>query len=373
MTTYGYIPDKFVCDTLKTQSKISKIGNASMHVPFSDLHLELPLEAMEIASEDSSNNHIEIKNKSAILEFILVGLSTTTEMQTPLFWVFVFVYVTALTANLILILTICTFRKLHTPMYFFIVNLSVVNVFSISVTTPKLLQSLFTGRKTISFYGCFTQVYLFIWALGTELLLLSFMAFDRYAAICHPLQYTMIMRKQVCAGIAIGVWVVGLVNSSMHSGLMLQLSFCNSNAINHFFCDVPPLLHLSCSDITLNQFVLSVSDVIFGIGCCGLTLTSYFLIIRAIFRIHSTEGKKKAFSTCSSHFIVVSIFYSSVIYTYIRPSSAYFPEQDKIVALLYSVVTPLANPVIYSLRNKDFKEGVKTLTGRIRLLSRLQY
>ncbi|XP_026549967.1 olfactory receptor 13G1-like [Notechis scutatus] len=322
-----------------------------------------------LTQEDSSYNYIEIKNKRAILELILVGLSTTTEIQTPLFWVFIFIYVTALTANFILILTICTFRKLHTPMYFFIVNLSLVNVISISVTTPKLLYSLWTGRKTISFYGCITQGYLFIWALGTELLLLSFMAFDRYAAICHPLQYTMIMRKEVCASIVIGVWVVGLVNSSTHSGLMLQLSFCNSNVINHFFCDVPPLLHLSCSDTTLNEIVLSSSDVIFGFGCCGLTLTSYFFIIRAIFRIRSTEGKKKAFSTCSSHFIVVSIFYSSVIYTYIRPSSAYSLDQDKLIALLYSVVTPVANPIIYSLRNKDVKEGLRVLTKTIGLLN----
>ncbi|XP_013907354.1 PREDICTED: olfactory receptor 13G1-like [Thamnophis sirtalis] len=319
--------------------------------------------------KDSSYNNIEIQNKGAILEFILVGLSTTTEIQTSLFWVFILIYVIALTANFILILTICTFRKLHTPMYFFIVNLSLVNVISISVTTPKLLFRLWTRGKTISFYGCIAQSYLFIWTLGTELLLLSFMAFDRYVAICNPLQYTMIMRKQVCASIAIGVWVVGLVNSSTHSGLILQLSFCNANVINHFFCDIPPLLHLSCSDITLNEIVLSSSDVIFGIGCCGLTVTSYFFIIRAIFRIRSTEGKKKAFSTCSSHFIVVSIFYSSVIYTYIRPSSAYSLDQDKHIALLYSVVTPVANPIIYSLRNKDFKEGLRALTKTIGLLS----
>ncbi|XP_063158319.1 olfactory receptor 13G1-like [Candoia aspera] len=323
--------------------------------------------------QDTSINSIEIKNQTAIMEFILIGLSATTYMQIFLFWIFVLIYVTALSANFILILTVCTFRKLHTPMYFFIVNLSLVNVFSISITIPKLLQSLWTGRKTISFHGCLTQAYMFIWAVGTELLHLSFMAFDRYAAICHPFQYPMIMRKQVCACIAIGVWVVGMINTSTHSGLLSQLSFCNSNVINHFFCDLPPLMHLSCSDSSLSVLVLSISDWVLGVGCCGFTLTSYFLIIRAICRIRSTEGKKKAFSTCSSHFTVVSIFYSSVIYAYIRPSSAYSPEQDKIVALLYSVVTPLANPVIYSLRNKDFKEGVRALTGRIRLLSRLQY
>ncbi|XP_034278742.2 olfactory receptor 5F1-like [Pantherophis guttatus] len=323
---------------------------------------------------NTSINSIEIKNRTTIMEFILVGLSaTTTYMQIFLFCLFITIYVAALSANFILILTIWTFRKLHTPMYFFIVNLSLVNVFSISVTIPKLLQSLFTGRKTISFHGCLTQTYMFIWAVGTELLHLSFMAFDRYAAICHPFQYPMIMRKEVCFCIAIGVWVIGLVNTSTHSGLLSQLSFCNSNIINHFFCDLPPLLHLSCSDPTVNVFVLSASDWILGVGCCGFTLTSYFFIIRTICRIRSTEGKKKAFSTCSSHFIIVSIFYSSVIYTYIRPSSAYSPEQDKVVALLYSVVTPLANPVIYTLRNKDFKEGLKTLIGRIRLFSRLQY
>ncbi|XP_025031526.1 olfactory receptor 13G1-like [Python bivittatus] len=321
---------------------------------------------------DTSINSIEIKNQTPIREFILVGLSATTYMQIILFWIFIFIYITALSANFLLILTVCTFRKLHTPMYLFIVNLSLVNVFSISITIPKLLHSLLTGRQTISFHGCLTQVYMFIWAVGTELLHLSFMAFDRYAAICHPFQYHMIMRKQVCVCAAVGVWVVGLVNTSTHSALLNQLSFCNTNIINHFFCDLPPLLHLSCSDSALSVVVLSASDWILGVGCCGFTLTSYFFIIRTICRIRSTEGKKKAFSTCSSHFFVVSIFYSSVIYTYIRPSSAYAPEQDKIVALLYSVVTPLANPVIYSLRNKDFKEGVKILRGRIGLLSGLQ-
>ncbi|KAM6448912.1 olfactory receptor 13G1-like [Liasis olivaceus] len=258
-------------------------------------------------------------------------------------------------------------------MYFFIVNLSLVNVLSISVTTPKLLQSLWTGRKTISFYGCIAQVFLFIWTLGTELLFLSFMAFDRYTAICHPFQYPMIMRKQVCFGIASVIWIVGMVDSAVHACLVMQLSFCDSNIVNHFFCDLPPLLHLSCSNTSLNEAMSFVSDVIFGIVSCGLTLTSYFLIIRAIFRIRSTEGKKKAFSTCSSHFIVVSIFYSSSIYTYIRPTSDYSLDQDKLISLLYTVVTPVLNPVIYSLRNKDFKEGLTELIARVRLFCRHQY
>lgn len=270
----------------------------------------------------------------------------------------------ALAGNFILIFTIWQCKRLHTPMYFLLMNLSLVNVFSISITTPKLMQSLLTHQKTISFYGCITQVYLFIWALGTELLLLSFMAFDRYAAICHPLQYTIIMRKEVCIMITTGVWVAGMVNSAVHAGLMLQLSFCNSNVINHFFCDVPPLLKLSCSDTSLNETMAFVADVFFGIGSCGLTLTSYWFILRSIFQIRSPEGKKKAFSTCSSHLIVVSFYFSAVIYTYIRPTSVYTLDNDKLVSLLYSVVTPVVNPIIYSLRNKEVKEALKTYWQR---------
>ncbi|XP_061447966.1 olfactory receptor 13G1-like [Rhineura floridana] len=308
------------------------------------------------------------------MKFTLVGLTSSAELQTLLFGVFAFIYATALASNLLLIFTICTCRKLHTPMYFLLINLSLVNVFSISVTTPKLLQTLWTHRNTISFYGCVTQMHLFLWCLGTELFLLSFMAFDRYAAICHPLQYTVIMRKEVCVAIAIAVWAAGIINSSVHTGLVLQLSFCNSNIIDHFYCDLPPLLKLSCSDTSLNEMMSFVADVFYGFCTCGLTLTSYCFILRAIFRVRSTEGKKKAFSTCSSHLIVVSFFFSSVIYTYkgIRPSPDNSLDKDKFVSLLYSVVTPVVNPLIYSLRNKEVKEALKTIIGKGRLLQRPQ-
>ncbi|XP_061447981.1 olfactory receptor 13G1-like [Rhineura floridana] len=305
------------------------------------------------------------------MEFTLIGLTSSAELQTLLFGIFTLIYATALSGNFLLIFAICTCKKLHTPMYFLLMNLSLANLFSISVTTPKLLQTLWTHRNTISFYGCITQMFLFVWAMATELFLLSFMAFDRYAAICHPLQYTVIMRKEVCVAIASAIWIAGMLGSASHAGLMLKLSFCNSN-INHFFCDIPPVLKLSCSDTSLNEMMVFVSDVIYGICSCGLTLTSYCFILRAIFRIRSTEGKKKAFSTCSSHLIVISFFFSSVIYTYIRPSSGYSLDKDKFVSLLYSVVTPVVNPLIYSLRNKDFKEALKTITGRVRQLQRPQ-
>ncbi|XP_016851288.2 olfactory receptor 13G1 [Anolis carolinensis] len=309
-----------------------------------------------------------MKNQSTTMEFILVGLINSTELQTLLFWIFTFIYAIALTFNCLLIFTICNCRNLHTPMYFLLINLSLVNIFSISVTTPKLLQALWTQRKIISFYGCITQVYLFIWTLGTELLLLSFMAFDRYTAICHPLQYTLIMRKEACVCIAVGAWLVGMVNSAVHAGLMLKLSFRDSNIINHFFCDVPPLLKLASSDTSINESMAFAADVILGIFNCGLTLMSYFFIMRTIFRIRSTEGKKKAFSTCSSHLVVVSFYFSSVIYTYIRPSSVYSLDKDKLVSLLYTVVTPVLNPIIYFMRNKEVKKALKTFVAKSHLI-----
>ncbi|KAJ6651998.1 hypothetical protein lerEdw1_015847 [Lerista edwardsae] len=257
-------------------------------------------------------------------------------------------------------------------MYFLLINLSLVNMVTISATTPKMLQVLFTSRKTISFYGCFTELFLVLWSVVTELLILTFMAFDRYAAICHPLQYTTIMRKEVCVGIIAGMWMTGLVNAIVNTGLTLQLSFCSYNIISHFFCDLPPLLKLSCSDTSLNEAMAVIADVVFVMCTCGLTLTSYFFILRSIFRIRSTEGKKKAFSTCSSHLIVVSFYFSAIIYTYIRPTSAYSVDNDKVVGLLYVVITPVVNPIIYSLRNKDVKDALRAVIGGKRLLGRPQ-
>ncbi|XP_032091961.1 olfactory receptor 13G1-like [Thamnophis elegans] len=309
----------------------------------------------------------ERKNHSAMREFVLLGLTQSPEIQRILFWLFTLSYVAALMGNFLLIFIICTSKKLHTPMYFLLANLSLVNALSITTTTPKLLHTLFSHRYTITFYGCIIQVYFFILFLVTELMLLTSMAFDRFVAICYPLQYTLIMRKELCAAIAVGAWVLGLTNTTVNSGLLLQLSFCESNIINHFFCDVPPVLKLSCSDTSFNETMAFVADVVFAVFSCGLTLTSYGFIIRAIFRIRSTEGKKKAFSTCSSHLIVVSFYFSGVIYTYIRPTSVYSLNRVKYISLLYSVVTPVINPIIYSLRNREVKEVLKDFIGRGRM------
>ncbi|XP_060111952.1 olfactory receptor 13G1-like [Heteronotia binoei] len=315
---------------------------------------------------------MEMKNQSVIQEFILLGLSSSPEHQMAIFWGFSFLYTAALVGNFLYILTICTCRKLHTPMYFLLINLSIANMLCISVTIPKMLQITLAHRKTISFAGCVTQVYLFIWALGTEIMLLSFMAFDRYSAICHPLRYPVIMKKELCLGVVTGVWVTGMVDSAVHTGLVLQLSFCDSNIINHFFCDLPPLFALSCSDIRINKIMAYAAAVVFTMGSCMLTLISYMFILTAIFRIRSAEGKKKAFSTCSSHLLVVSFYFSTIIYTYVRPASSYASEEDKVVAILYSVATPVLNPLIYSLRNKDVKQALKKLVGQFLLRPTLQ-
>ncbi|XP_077169495.1 olfactory receptor 13G1-like [Paroedura picta] len=309
---------------------------------------------------------MEISNFSITTEFILVGLSNAPGHQSFIFWTFIFIYAAALSGNILLILAIGTYRKLHTPMYFLLVNLSFVNVCSISITVPKMLQNVLTQKRSISFSGCIIQVFLFVWALGTEILLLSFMAFDRYAAICQPFHYSVIMRKEMCIGVAAGVWFVGMINSAVNTGLLLNLSFCSSKVINHFFCDLPPLWKLSCSDISLNETMAFVADVTFTMSSCALTLMSYLLILRAILKIKSVQGKKKAFSTCSSHLLVVSFYFSTIIYTYAKPSSANSLEEYKTVATIYSVVTPVLNPIIYSLRNKDVKKALAKLVCKFR-------
>ncbi|XP_032091951.1 olfactory receptor 13A1-like [Thamnophis elegans] len=309
---------------------------------------------------------MEINNQSAIYKtkFILLGFSTTPGHQMFIFCIFALMYASALASNFLLILAIGICSKLHTPMYFLLVNLSVVNVCTISVSVPKMLQNILSQKRIISFSGCLIQVFFSLWSLGTEILLLSIMAFDRYAAICQPLHYMVIMKKEVCIGLATGAWVVGMASSAVNAGLLLKLSFCDSKAINHFFCELHPLWKLSCSDITLNEMMSLAADVTFTISGCIPTLTSYLLILRTVMKIQSVKGKKKAFSTCSSHLLVVSIYFCTLMYIYGKPSSPNDEEEYKNIAIIYSVVTPVFNPLIYSLRNKDVKEALTKLLWR---------
>ncbi|XP_042329625.1 olfactory receptor 5V1-like [Sceloporus undulatus] len=301
---------------------------------------------------------MEGNNQTMVTEFILIGFSSISSSPLVLSVVFVSAYAAALVGNISIITLIGLCSTLHTPMYFFLINLSLLDLCCTTAVVPQMLRNLMNEKKTISFQGCLTQAYFFVIFLITELLLLVVMAFDRYIAICHPLRYTVIMNQKVCNYLVIGIWLCGVLLANIHVLSLLRLSFCGPSTINHFFCELPPLLQLSCTDTSFNRYLMLVTDIFLGFGCFLLTLVSYVYIASSILKIRSTQGKKKAFSTCSSHVIVVTIFYSSAIYTYVRPPYLY-QDIDKIVAVLYTVLTPVLNPLIYSLRNKEVKEAFK--------------
>uniref|UniRef100_A0A8C0IR01 Olfactory receptor n=1 Tax=Chelonoidis abingdonii TaxID=106734 RepID=A0A8C0IR01_CHEAB len=302
----------------------------------------------------------DARNQTGVPEFILLGFSDHPQVQLILFVAFASAYAAALLGNLSIITVICSQPGLHTPMYFFLVNLSLLDIGCVTSTVPQMLKNLLAQKKAISFQGCLAQMYFFSAFLATELLLLTGMAFDRYVAICNPLRYSLVMSWRTCCRLAVGVWASGFLISLPHTLSLLRLSFCGPNIINHFFCELPPLLQLSCSNTSYNQTLALVTDLFLGIGCFFLTLLSYVYIVFSVLKIQSAAGKRKAFSTCSSHVMVVTLFYSTVIYTYVRPPSAYL-DRDKAVAALYTMVTPLVNPLIYSLRNKEVKEAFKKL------------
>lgn len=245
-------------------------------------------------------------------------------------------------------------------MYFFLVNLAAVDILCTSTILPKLLDIMVAGR-TISYGGCMAQLFFFTWSLGAELLLFSAMAYDRFVAICCPLHYSAWMGPRVCTFLAGLVWAISLTNTSVHTGLMLRLPFCGSNVVEHFFCEIPPLLKLSCAPTQVNEAMAFVADVFLAVGNFSVTMLSYGFIVASILRIRSAEGKRRAFSTCSAHLIVVSMYYSTVIYTYIRPSSSYSLNRDKVVSIIYTSVAPTLNPLIYTLRNKDVKVALRRL------------
>ncbi|XP_056430796.1 olfactory receptor 8U9-like [Hyla sarda] len=251
-------------------------------------------------------------------------------------------------------------------MYFFIKHLAVLDMCFISTIVPKLLASLISKWSTISFGGCVIQLFFFLALAATESILLAAMSYDRYVAICNPLRYTAIMSREVCIQLSTTSWTIGGVYSTIHTINTFRLHFCRSNVIEHFFCDLPPLLKIACSDIRPNQ------NMIYGIGavlilpCFPLTLVSYVFILRAIMRIHSVKGQRKAFSTCVSHLVTVGLFYLTGISVYLRPkASSLALYQDKISAVFYTILVPMVNPIVYSLRNKELKQAIKkTLTGR---------
>ncbi|XP_004688257.1 PREDICTED: olfactory receptor 1361-like [Condylura cristata] len=303
-------------------------------------------------------------NFTQISEFLLLGLSEDPKQQQLLFILFLSMYLVTGLGNLLIILAIVTDTRLHNPMYFFLANLASVDICFTTTTIPKMLVSHVTGYKGISYTGCLTQMFFFIWFICIDSFLLGAMAYDRYAAICHPLHYTTSVTPLVCFLLVAASWTAALGNALVHTVLMARLSFCNHNRVPHFFCDVSPLLKLVCSDTSLINAVLNtVGALPLFIPFIGI-LVSYTNIFAAVLRIPSTKSKQKAFSTCGSHLSVVSLFYGTLIGVYFSPMSSHTAQKDTAAAVMYTVVTPMMNPFIYSLRNNDMKGALGALFSR---------
>uniref|UniRef100_A0A8C8W9J9 Olfactory receptor family 13 subfamily G member 1 n=1 Tax=Panthera leo TaxID=9689 RepID=A0A8C8W9J9_PANLE len=298
-------------------------------------------------------------NNSIVTEFMILGLTQNPELQGVLFIVFLCIYLVAFFGNGLIIIVIIYNTALHTPMYVFLLALAIVDIICTTSIIPKMLGTMLTSEKSISYGSCISQLFFFTWSLGAEMVLFTTMAYDRYVAICFPLRYSTIMNHYMCVALLSIAMVIAVTNSWVHTGLILNLTFCGPNNIDHFFCEIPPLLSLSCSPVRINEVMVYVADISLAIGDFSLTCLSYGFIIAAILRIRTAEGKRKAFSTCSSHLIVVSLYYCPVIYTYIRPASSYSFERDKVIAALYTLVTPTLNPIVYSLRNKEMQTGIQ--------------
>lgn len=298
-------------------------------------------------------------NFTFVTEFILSGLTDRAELKVTLFVLFLGIYAITLVGNLGMIFIIRITPKLHTPMYFFLSCLSFVDACYSSAIAPKMLINLLVVRGTISFSACMVQHLCFGVFVTTEGFLLSVMAYDRYVAIVNPLLYTAAMSKRKCVGLVAGSWICGTINSLIHTVSLGRLSFCRLNIVRHFFCDIPSLLKLSCSDTSVNELLLLVFSGVIAMATFLIVIISYVFIVLAILRIRSAEGRLKAFSTCASHLTAVTIFYGTLSFSYIQPSSQYSVEQEKVVAVFYTLVIPMLNPLIYSLRNREVKDAVK--------------
>ncbi|XP_074083791.1 olfactory receptor 5B2-like [Macrotis lagotis] len=306
-----------------------------------------------------------MENRSKVNEFILTGITNDPELQVPLFIMFTLIYLITLLGNLGIVVLTSWDNALHTPMYFFLSNLSLVDFGYASAVTPKVMAGLLTGDKVISYNGCATQMFFFGAFAATESFLLASMAYDRHVAVCNPLHYTTTMTSTLCALLASGSYICSFLSSAIVMGNTFSLSFCRSNIIHHFFCDLPSLLVLSCSDIHTTESVLFILGSFTSFFPFLVIFTSYLLIFITILKIHSADGRQKAFSTFASHLTAVSIFYGTIFFMYFQPSSSHSMDMDKIVSVFYTMIIPMLNPLVYSLRNKDVKNAFrKAVRGR---------
>ncbi|XP_007956930.1 olfactory receptor 5V1-like [Orycteropus afer afer] len=305
---------------------------------------------------------MDASNLTTVTEFVLIGFSDLPEVRYPLFVVFAAIYQVTLVGNGAILLAIGTEKKLQTPMYYFLANLSILDIFCPSSTVPKMLENLLTKKESISFVGCAFQLFFLVALLGTEVFLLSVMAYDRYVAICFPLRYTLIMTKGRCAKLTAGTWAAGFLNSLLHTVFTFHLSFCESNKVNQYYCDIPPVVALSCSSTYVAETLSLVIGGVSGSSTFLITGISYIYIISTILKIKSAEGKRKAFSTCASHLLVVSLFYGTMLLNYVRPSSSHnSPARDRLISMMNGVITPMLNPIIYSLRNAEVKGALRNV------------
>ncbi|XP_075463648.1 olfactory receptor 5V1-like [Ascaphus truei] len=298
-------------------------------------------------------------NQTSVTEFILLGITNIPQLQIFLFITFLLFYLFNLLGNLSIVTVVITDQRLHTPMYFLLGNLSFLDFFFSSTTVPKMLSGLLMEDKRISFHSCIAQLYVVHFLACTEALLLTSMSYDRYVAICNPLRYHVLMAKRVCIQLASSSWITGFVYSLLQTILTFMLPFCKFNKINHFFCDIKPLLKLACADIHFNESLLSIVTAFFAISTLLLIIISYVFIGTNLLNIRSSQGRRKAFSTCTSHLTVVLLYYGPAICTYLRSATDDSLEQDRLTALLFTVITPALNPLIYALRNTEMKRSLK--------------
>ncbi|XP_028381652.1 olfactory receptor 2A2-like [Phyllostomus discolor] len=297
-------------------------------------------------------------NRSWVTEFVLLGFQLSAQTELLLFWVFSLLYSCSLLANGMIFALICLDQRLHTPMYFFLSHLAIIDVSYASNNVPKMLANLVTQNRAISFVPCVMQTFLYLGLAATECLILVAMSYDRYVAICHPLQYTVIMSWTVCMVLAATSWSCGFVQALVHTVLLVRLPFCGPQEVNHFFCEILSVLKLACADTSLNKVVTFATSFLVLVGPLCLVLVSYIHIAWAILRIQSGEGRRKAFSTCSSHLCVVGLFFGIAMVVYMVPDSSQQEEMEKILSLFYCLFNPMLNPLIYSLRNAQVKDAL---------------
>ncbi|XP_049985712.1 LOW QUALITY PROTEIN: olfactory receptor 2AE1-like [Alexandromys fortis] len=303
-------------------------------------------------------------NQTSLEDFILQGLFDDSFNHLCLFLLIMLVFLTAVSGNSLTILLICADPRLHTPMYFLLSQLSLLDLMHVSTTIPKMATNYLSGKQSISFVGCATQHFMYLSLGGAECVLLALMSYDRYVAICHPLRYNVLMSRRVGVMMAVISWLSGSVNSLIHTSILMSFPFCGSRIIHHFYCEYPAVVKLVCGDVTLYETTVYICSVVLLLLPIILVSTSYGFILHSVMQMRSAGSKRNTFATCSSHLIVVSLWYGACMFSYMRPRSQRTPLQDKVGSVFYSIITPTLNPLIYTLRNKDVAKALKRVLRR---------